>query len=162
MAIKVTGIYTVCTGFSDYLEKNMNKYSWYVIALLASPIISADQHQMDHSLHENHGHTGHSHQQAVDGAKLDVNPEKFDRFVEDLTYAKVAVISVQGMVCDFCARGIDKTFKKDTSVLKVDVDLNKGKVLVAYKADQEIDFDDVKHKIQSNGQNATDIQLVSI
>ena len=78
MAIKVTGIYTVCTGFSDYLEKNMNKYSWYVIALLASPIISADQHQMDHSLHENHGHTGHSHQQAVDGAELDVNPEKFD------------------------------------------------------------------------------------
>ena len=162
MAIKVTGICMVCTGFSDYLEKNMNKYFGYVIALLASPIISADQHQMDHSMHKNHAHTGHIHQQAVNGAELDVNKEKFDQFVEDLSFAKVAVISVQGMVCDFCARGIDKTFKKDSSVLKVDVDLNKGKVLVAYKTDQVIDFDDVKHKIQSNGQNATDIQIVSL
>ena len=66
------------------------------------------------------------------------------------------------MVCDFCARGIEKTFKKDKSVQKIDVDLNRGKVLIAYAGDKEIDFDDIKKKILANGQNATDLQILDI
>ena len=62
----------------------------------------------------------------------------------------------------FCARGIEKTFKKDKSVQKIDVDLNRGKVLIAYAGDKEIDFDDIKKKILANGQNATDLQVLDI
>ena len=80
---------------------------------------------MDHSDMMHHSHEGHLHNELVDGEKLEVNPDRFDKFVSNLSNAQVAVISVKGMVCDFCARGIEKTFQKDKLVKKIDVDLAK-------------------------------------
>ena len=37
---------------------------------------------------------------------------------KNLKDVQVAIINVQGMVCDFCARGIEKAFLKDTRVKK--------------------------------------------
>ena len=79
-----------------------------------------------------------------------------------LSVINIAVVSVIGMVCDFCARGIEKTFKRDKSVKRVDVDLSRGKVLVAYNNRKVIDFEEIKLKIVSNGQNATDLQILDI
>ena len=53
-------------------------------------------------------------------------------------------------------------FKKDTNVKKVDVDLSKGKVLIAYNVAHEIIFDDIKEKILINGQNAIDMQVINL
>ena len=47
------------------------------------------------------------------------------------------------MVCDFCARGISKTFKKDENVKKISIDLKNGKVVIAYQNDYKISFDDI-------------------
>ena len=118
----------------------------------------------DHAMHdmEDHSHEGHLHDTMVDGKLLVVNPERFDNFVSTLEGKQVAIISVSGMVCDFCARGIAKTFKKDRAVTKVDVDLAGGKVFVAYKINAKIDFEDIKEKILSNGQNATNLQVIKI
>ena len=66
------------------------------------------------------------------------------------------------MVCDFCARGIEKMFRRDPQVKKIDVDLSKGKVLIAYPDDSSIDFEDIKQKILSNGQNATHLKILHI
>ena len=66
------------------------------------------------------------------------------------------------MVCDFCARGIEKTFMKDAAVKKIDVDLTKGKVLIAYTSDAEISFDVISQKILANGQNATGMNILKI
>ena len=82
--------------------------------------------------HMHHSHEGHLHEQLVDGKKLEVDPIRFDNFVMGLENSQIAIVNVKGMVCDFCARGIEKTFKKDTNVKKIDVDLSKGKVLIAY------------------------------
>ena len=71
-------------------------------------------------------------------------------------------ISVNGLVCDFCARGIEKTFKKDVGYLNIDVDLSLGKVLIAYDMSVLIDKSDVEKKILSNGQNLVDMQILSI
>ncbi|RCL41480.1 MAG: heavy-metal-associated domain-containing protein [SAR86 cluster bacterium] len=114
-------------------------------------------HSHDHSSHE-----GHLHETLVDGKELEVDPERFDKFIEGLADSQIAVVSVNGMVCDFCARGIEKTFKKDKSVKRVDVDLSRGKVLVAYNNRKVIDFEEIKLKIVSNGQNATDLQILDI
>ena len=107
-----------------------------------------------------HSHEGHLHEQLVDGKKLEVDPMRFDKFVMGLKDSQIAVVNVQGMVCDFCARGIEKTFKKDKNVKKIDVDLSKGKVLIAYNNSQEIKFDDIKEKILINGQNAIDMTII--
>ena len=112
--------------------------------------------------HMHHSHEGHLHEQLLDGKKLEVDPVRFDKFVMGLENSQIAVVNVQGMVCDFCARGIEKTFKKDKNVKKIDVDLSKGKVLIAYNKNQEIKFDDIKEKILINGQNAIDMTIINL
>lgn len=112
--------------------------------------------------HMHHSHEGHLHEQLVDGKKLEVDPMRFDKFVMGLKDSQIAVVNVQGMVCDFCARGIEKTFTKDKNVKKIDVDLSKGKVLIAYNNSQEIKFDDIKEKILINGQNAIDMTIINL
>jgi copper chaperone CopZ len=136
-----------------------------ILFLLSSSLAIASDHSHDHMNHSDmmhHSHEGHLHEELVDGQKLEVDPERFDRFVANLTDAQVAVVSVKGMVCDFCARGIEKTFQKDKNVKKIDVDLSKGKVLVAFDKNAPISFEDIKKKILANGQNATGIQVLSI
>ncbi|MBL6893506.1 MAG: cation transporter [Porticoccaceae bacterium] len=112
--------------------------------------------------HINHSHEGHLHEELVDGKKLEVDPERFDKFIIDLKDSQIAIVNVKGMVCDFCARGIEKTFKKDTNVKKIDVDLSKGKVLIAYNIAHKIVFDDIKERILINGQNAIDMQIINL
>ena len=75
--------------------------------------------------------------------------------------AQMITVKVNGMVCDFCARGIEKTFKKDIGVKKIDVDLANGKVLIAYAATAKIVNEDIEQKILSNGQTVTDIQILT-
>ena len=74
----------------------------------------------------------------------------------------ILYVYVNGLVCDFCARGIEKTFVKDKAVKRIDVDLESGKVLIAYTKDKEIDFDEIKSKILANGQNAIDFSILNI
>ena len=112
--------------------------------------------------HMHHSHEGHLHKELVDGKKLEVDPERFDKFIVDLKDSQIAIVNIKGMVCDFCARGIEKTFKKDTNVKKIDVDLSKGKVLIAYNIAHKIVFDDIKERILINGQNAIDMQIINL
>ena len=115
-----------------------------------------------HMEHQHHSHKNHANETMVDGKDLQVDPDRFNKFTKNLSSCNIAVVSVTGMVCDFCARGIEKTFKKDKSVLAIDVDLAKGKVLVAYEKSRAIDFDEIKNKILINGQNATDLEILEI
>ena len=98
----------------------------------------------------------------INRLNFNVNVERFDKFVEGLKDKQIAVVSVKGMVCDFCAQGIEKTFKKDKAVAKIDVDLNKGKVFIAYQMNTKIDFEKIKKMIVSNGQNATKLQVLNL
>ena len=155
-----------CALHVQILRRNIIiKLAITILFLLSSSLAIASDHSHDHMNHSDmmhHSHEGHLHEELVDGQKLEVDPERFDRFVANLTDAQVAVVSVKGMVCDFCARGIEKTFQKDKSVKKIDVDLSKGKVLVAFDKNAAINFEDIKKKILANGQNATGIQVLSI
>ena len=45
-------------------------------------------------------------------------------------YSKIIDISVQGMVCDFCAQSIEKVFMKQPGVEVVYVNLDRGNVQV--------------------------------
>ena len=132
---------------------------FFIIVFLVSTFVNA---QDNHDHHDHHSHEGHLHEQMVDGEKLEVDVERFDKFVEGLKDKQIAVVSVKGMVCDFCAQGIEKTFKKDKTVAKIDVDLNKGKVFIAYQMNAKIDFEKIKKMIVSNGQNATKLQVLKL
>lgn len=127
------------------------------MCLTLFPITSQAQ---DHEMDDMHSHKGHMHEKMVDGKALTVDVDRFDKFVSDIAGDQIAVISVQGMVCDFCARGIEKTFGKDNTVTKIDVDLASGKVLLAYSPETKIDRAVIEKNILNNGLNATAIQVI--
>ena len=154
----------------------MKKYLFLVCLLMVNLGAESDEPKMQatepkheghmnhegHIDHQHHSHKDHASERMIDGKDLQVNQDRLNKFTENLSSCNIAVVSVTGMVCDFCARGIEKTFKKDKSVLAVDVDLAKGKVLVAFEKSREIDFDEIKNKILINGQNATDLEILEI
>ena len=110
--------------------------------------------------------TGHQHQHQhevfVDGERLQLDTNRFNTFVKGLSDCQIAVISVMGMVCDFCARGIEKSFKRDPEVIGLDVDLSNGKILIAFSLAAHIDFDEIKERILVNGQNATSMHVLEL
>ena len=55
-----------------------------------------------------------------------------------------------------------KTFMKSANVKKVDVDLEVGKVLIAYSGGTKISFEDIKEKITANGQTAVDMKVLTL
>ena len=138
------------------------RYLLFSILIFPSFALAEAVMHTDHSNHSaHHSHEGHLHTQLVDGAEIKLDTERFDKFVADQSGSQIAVISVSGMVCDFCARGIEKTFRKDMGFRKIDVDLANGKVLLAYAATKKIVKEDIEQKILSNGQTVTDIQILT-
>ena len=125
-----------------------------LIILIATPYGAIADQNADRAMHQA--------DVFVDGSAIDVDPDQIKQFTADLQGGQVAVVSVMGMVCDFCARGIEKTFKRDKSVAKVDVDLSKGKVLIAFDTEEPIDRAEIDRKILANGQNVTAVQMLNI
>lgn len=64
---------------------------------------------------------------------------------------------VNGMVCGFCATGIEKTFKAQPEVRTVNVDLEKKLVTVATKEGQTIDDAKLKKLISNAGYSVVSI-----
>lgn len=67
------------------------------------------------------------------------------------------VVKVNGMVCDFCAQSIKKVFGKQDSVAAVDVDLDKGEIIIDLKDGQKIDHETITALVTDAGYNVTDI-----
>ena len=126
--------------------------------LIFSKVLYADNNGPSN----HYSHKGHMHKEFVKGEKFDINPDRFDSFASGLKQVQIAIVNVNGMVCDFCARGIEKSFSKDMNLKKIDVDLSKGKVLLAYDLEKKINFDEIKKLIVENGQNATGIKIIKL
>ena len=131
----------------------MKKITALMLLFATASIVTANEHA---------NHAMHQADVFVDGSTVDIDPDQIKQFTSDLQGGQVAVVSVMGMVCDFCARGIEKTFKRDKSVAKVDVDLSKGKVLIAFDTEEPIDRAEIDRKILANGQNVTAVQMLNI
>ena len=134
-------------------------YKFLIITtLLISNNLYAMDKMHDHNLKE-HDHDSHT---AVDGSKTKLDGAMYNKFVSNLDSSQVVIVDVNGMVCDFCARGIEKTFYDDNLVKKVLVSLETGKVLIAYDNAKKVDFGEIKNIFLSNGQSATGMTLKKI
>ena len=72
-------------------------------------------------------------------------------------YAETITAAVNGLVCSFCATGIEKTFKEQSSVEDVKVDLETKLVTIHTKKDQALDDATVTKLIQDAGYTVTNI-----
>ena len=135
------------------------------LSLLSMLFISAfnlaSAENATHKADGDHGHMSHQSMGItgeVSSAEV-LNSERFESLVSGSPRYTVAVVSVNGMVCDFCARGVEKAFAKDPDVMKIDVDLELGSVLIAYGSEAQPSERDIDKRIRSNGLDVVDIEI---
>jgi copper chaperone CopZ len=75
-----------------------------------------------------------------------------------IAHAKPIVIQVKGMVCAFCAQGIEKKFKALSGVEKVNVSLESKKVNVETKEDKDLADDQITKIITDAGYDVLKIE----
>jgi copper chaperone CopZ len=71
-----------------------------------------------------------------------------------------AHVSVNGLVCDFCARALEKTFGKRDEVKGIDVNLETKIVTVNFNDGQSLDNDTLTQIITDSGYNVEGIHRV--
>jgi copper chaperone CopZ len=67
-------------------------------------------------------------------------------------------INVKGLVCDFCARSIEKTFNKTKAVESIYVDLDNGLIQLQLKEGKTLSDEKIKKLIKDNGYALESIQ----
>lgn len=70
-------------------------------------------------------------------------------------------ISVKGLVCDFCARSIEKLFKKENSVEEIDVNLEKMLIIIRLKNGETLNNEKVIRLINDSGYDVQEINRVN-
>jgi copper chaperone CopZ len=66
--------------------------------------------------------------------------------------------TVNGMVCAFCATGIEKTFKAQPEVKSVNVDLEHKRVSIASKEGRTLDDAKIKQLLKNSGYSVVSIE----
>jgi mercuric ion binding protein len=65
--------------------------------------------------------------------------------------AETITTTVHGMVCAFCATGIEKTFRKQPEIASVKVDLPKKRVIITTKIGQTLTDAKIKEVVTYSG-----------
>ncbi len=71
---------------------------------------------------------------------------------------KEITVKVNGLVCDFCARSLEKIFYQRDGVYGVDVDLDEGEVEIDVTESTQLTDDEIKKLITDSGFNVTEIK----
>ena len=69
-------------------------------------------------------------------------------------------VSVNGLVCDFCAQSVEKLFKKEKAVQDIDVDLKMGMVTILIKSGEIMDDIKITELITQSGYSIEGIHRV--
>jgi len=111
-----------------------------ILVVLFSLLMSVTGFAMDHSGHHGGDHASHKdHDHSDQKATLKkVGQEKL-------------VVKVKGMVCAFCAQGIETNFNKQKEVKETKVDLDKMQVIVKLKSGKTIPEKTVKKIVTDAG-----------
>lgn len=80
-------------------------------------------------------------------------------FALSITLSSVALASevkvgVKGMVCAFCAQGIEKKFKSQSEVDSINVSLENKFVTIKYKEGQSLSNDKISQLLRDSGYEA--------
>ena len=82
---------------------------------------------------------------------------KYDKLAsQDKINSEVLNISVNGLVCDFCARSIEKIFSKKESVQSININLEKMLITINLKKGKNLDDNTIKQLIKDSGYDVSD------
>ncbi|MAR56537.1 MAG: hypothetical protein CMM93_05085 [Rickettsiales bacterium] len=116
-----------------------------VTLLTAAPVFAANESATSHD-HSKMDHSNHDVAPASEAKPLNAE------------CADTINVKVNGLVCDFCARALEKIFGKRDDVEGIKVDLDNGSVVVAMKPGQTIDDATLTELITDSGYNVRAIE----
>lgn len=67
-------------------------------------------------------------------------------------------VDVNGLVCDFCARALEKVFGREEAVESINVDLDKKVITIHLNEDQRLDHATITQLITDSGYNVREIR----
>lgn len=73
-------------------------------------------------------------------------------------FAADVVVAVNGLVCDFCAQAIDRSFRRRAEVSAVRVDLTEKLVSIDFRPNQTLDDDTIRDIITRAGYTVTAVR----
>ncbi|MGC6367470.1 MAG: heavy-metal-associated domain-containing protein [Candidatus Marinamargulisbacteria bacterium] len=111
----------------------------FVYPVHATPNSMVSSNMMEH-------HTKITHQRATKNARL------------SMMGRSNIIVSIKGMVCSFCAQGIQKTFESHASVKAVAVDLAQRTVALKLKRFRKISDAEIQTVIEDAGYNIGEIK----
>lgn len=77
---------------------------------------------------------------------------------EEAVCEKNIFVNVNGLVCDFCARSLEKVFGKHKDVESIHVDLDKSQIFVQQKTGRKISDQVLEKLITDSGYNLVSIE----
>ena len=101
------------------------KNSFLLLLMISTVVGYAEQ---THQQHQQHQHQQHQHDQHQHGLHQQASDDTTGEKILDCH--TVVIAEVNGLVCDFCARAIEKVFKKRKEVANISVDLSQGKITI--------------------------------
>ena len=66
-------------------------------------------------------------------------------------------VDVNGMVCDFCARALEKVFSEKQEVAAIDVDLDNGKISINFNDGASLDDSLIQKLVTNSGYDVVKI-----
>ena len=78
--------------------------------------------------------------------------------IPSLSFAETISVTIRGMVCSFCAQGIEKNFKSESGVEEIFVNLDKDLVKVVTSKDKVLTDLKITSLIESAGFSVSKIE----
>ncbi|MCB0391631.1 MAG: heavy-metal-associated domain-containing protein [Bdellovibrionales bacterium] len=97
----------------------------------------------DKTPNQPHHHKSHDHHSAEHKDSHEVKTQQVSK--------SEVLVKVSGMVCSFCAQGIEKNFKAKKEVKETKVDLDKMEVRVIFYPNQSLSSEQIKEVITGAG-----------
>jgi len=70
----------------------------------------------------------------------------------------IVYVSVNGLVCDFCARSIEKMFEKKEAVSRISVDLENMLITIFLRDNQILNDETIIELIKDSGYDVTEVK----
>ena len=68
------------------------------------------------------------------------------------------VVDIEGLVCDFCARGLEKVFYKQKEIKRLEVDFDQSTLTIQMVPSRNLTDDDIVGLVEGNGFTVTKIR----
>ncbi|MEE4349608.1 MAG: heavy metal-associated domain-containing protein [Pacificimonas sp.] len=107
---------------------------------------------------QDHDHGDHSGAPAPAHDHAGESAERTEAATADTQGGTLIAVDVNGLVCDFCARALEKTFGKHDAVQAIDVDLDAKIVRIRTKPGASLGDAEVRQRILDAGYNVVGIR----